>query len=171
MGSLTSSTTSARALDALRRIVQTLRESAAEAQRKVGISGAQLFVLQQLAHKPLTINELAERTSTHQSSVSGVARSLEEAGLAIRQPVEGDHRKVALQLTPRGKQLVRRSPPVAQAALFEALERLPTAARSQLAQRLEQLAEEMGIEARAPMFFEEDKPLARKPGTSRRSRG
>jgi DNA-binding MarR family transcriptional regulator len=58
-------------LDAVRRIVQALRESSRQAERQVGLSGAQLFVLQKLAESPASsVNELAARTHTHQSSVS-----------------------------------------------------------------------------------------------------
>jgi len=40
------------ALDALRRIVQGLQLYSAQAERRTGLSGAQLFVLQQLAEAP-----------------------------------------------------------------------------------------------------------------------
>ena len=76
MGSNTSSR-HPHVLDAMRRIVQALRESSRWAERHVGLSGAQLFVLQTLAETPgLSVNELAERTHTHQSSVSVVVSRL-----------------------------------------------------------------------------------------------
>ena len=74
-------------LDAIRRIVRLLRQSARAAERRTGMSAAQLFVLQQLrsAGGALTPGELAERTLTHQSSVSVVARRLVDGGLVKRQ--------------------------------------------------------------------------------------
>src|SRR5665213_199086 len=69
-------------LDSIRRIVRLLRVSSREAEREVGLSGAQLFVLRTLSeHKFLSVNELAERTHTHQSSVSVVVQVLVDKGL------------------------------------------------------------------------------------------
>jgi DNA-binding MarR family transcriptional regulator len=83
MGSHTNSTAARPrdVLDSLRRIVQVLRESSRRAERQLGISGAQLFVLEKLAEAPSqSLNELAERTHTHQSSVSTVVARLVKRG-------------------------------------------------------------------------------------------
>src|ERR1019366_5949434 len=82
--SRTDSTASARrtdsirsVMDALRRVVRDLRLSARDAERSAGISGAQLFVLQSLAEEPASsLNVLADRTLTDQSSVSVVVNRL-----------------------------------------------------------------------------------------------
>lgn len=64
-----------RVVDALRSIVQSLRISGRLVEQQVGISSAQLYILEELAERPAqSINELAERTFTHQSSVSMVVR-------------------------------------------------------------------------------------------------
>src|SRR4051794_8130303 len=64
-------------MDAIRRIVRVLRVSSRAAEKQVGLSGAQLFVLHKLADTPaLSLNELADRTRTHQSSVSVVVQRL-----------------------------------------------------------------------------------------------
>ena len=77
MGSNISSPHAREVLDAIRRIVQALRESSRAAEKGVGLSSAQLFVLQTLQETPgLSLNELAERTRTHQSSVSVVVTKL-----------------------------------------------------------------------------------------------
>src|SRR6266404_5174776 len=75
-------------LDAIRRVVRLLRQSAREAEKRTGLSAAQLFVLQQLraAGGAVTPGELAERTLTHQSSVSVVVKRLVEARLVSRSP-------------------------------------------------------------------------------------
>ena len=60
-------------LDSFRRIVRVLRESSRAAENSFGLSGAQLFVLQTLSRHPeVSLNELAEHTRTHQSTVSVV---------------------------------------------------------------------------------------------------
>src|SRR4051812_1910780 len=64
-------------LNALRQIVRSLRVSSRAAEQSVGLSGAQLFVLQCLArHSPCSVNELAVHTATDQSSVSVVVSRL-----------------------------------------------------------------------------------------------
>ena len=57
-------------LDSVRWIFQALRESSRRAERQVGLSGAQLFVLQKLAETPgISVNELAERTQIGRAHV------------------------------------------------------------------------------------------------------
>src|SRR5438034_4949060 len=92
-------------LDCVRRIVQTLRVSGRAAEQRVGLTGAQLFVLRQLAaaEGPLSVNELAERTFTHQSSVSVVVHKLETRGLVRRLRSPDDARRMQLSPTPAGK--------------------------------------------------------------------
>src|ERR1700736_4643110 len=83
------------ALDAFRRIVQMLRMSARDAEERVGLSGAQLFALQQLASMPgASVNDLAARTFTHQISVSLVLRRLVERGLVAKVSARDDGRRV-----------------------------------------------------------------------------
>jgi len=54
-----------RVLDAVRRIVQVLRVSSRAAEKLVGLSAAQLFVLHRLEEtQAISLNELAERTLT-----------------------------------------------------------------------------------------------------------
>ena len=75
-------TDSARILDAIRRLVRHLRLADRAAQSELGISGAQLFVLFELGKTPaLSLNDLAARTRTDQSSVSVVVSRLVDAGL------------------------------------------------------------------------------------------
>src|SRR5690348_13047106 len=91
-------------LDSFRRIVRLLRLSSREAEREVGLSGAQLFVLQKLSEaKMLSVNDLAERTHTHQSSVSVVAQTLVDKGLVARARAADDARRLELTLTPAAK--------------------------------------------------------------------
>src|SRR5256885_9415730 len=74
-----------RALDAIRQIVRVLRLSATRAERDSGLSGAQLFVLQKLGDgQAISVNELALRTHTHQSSVSVVIQRLARRRLVRR---------------------------------------------------------------------------------------
>jgi MarR family transcriptional regulator, lower aerobic nicotinate degradation pathway regulator len=156
-----------RILDALRRMTSQLRQADRQAERRLGISGAQLFTLEQLGRAPAqSINQLAELTRTHQSSVSVVVRRLVERGLAARRQADEDARRVELRITAAGQALLRRSPSTPQARLIQALERMPSAARSRLAELLEHMVDEMGASREpAAMFFEESQ---RRRGAKRR---
>lgn len=144
------------ALDALRRIVQALRLSAARAKRHTDLSGAQLFVLQQLADRPAqSLNELAQRTRTHQSSVSTVVTRLVGRGLVSRRRADEDGRRLVLELTPEGRDLLAGAPETAQSRLIAALERLPESQITALASTLEGLVAALGLETQpAQLFFE-----------------
>jgi DNA-binding MarR family transcriptional regulator len=144
-------------LDAFRRIVQTLRESSRRAERRVGLSGAQLFVLHKLAENPRSsVNELAAHTHTHQSSVSAVVTRLVEQGLVQRAPSDSDGRRVELTLSPQGRRAAARVPDPAQARLVAAIEQLAPARRRQLAAALGEVANTLaGADSAPVMFFEE----------------
>ncbi len=150
------------ALDALRRIVQGIRLSAAHAERVTGLTGAQLFVLQQLAEGPAqSLNELALRTRTHQSSVSTVVARLVGRGLVSRRRAPADGRRLVLDLTPSGRALLTDAPKTAQSRLIAALERVPRTALRTLTGHLEQLVAALGMEAEpASLFFESPEPPA-----------
>jgi MarR family transcriptional regulator, lower aerobic nicotinate degradation pathway regulator len=154
-------------LDGVRRIVQALRASSRWAERHVGLSGAQLFVLQKLAESPgISVNELAERTHTHQSSVSVVVSRLAALGLVTRTRSTADGRRVELSLAARARRVVGRAPDVAQERLIRGIERLPPARRHDLALVLGHLATAMQADTSPPrMFFEErtaTRPVRRK---------
>jgi DNA-binding MarR family transcriptional regulator len=145
-------------LDALRRIVRALRTSSRTVEERLGVSGAQLLVLQRLAEGPAnSLNDLAERTFTHQSSMSIVVDRLVAKGLVARERSREDARRIVLSLTPAGRALVRGAPRVAHVRLNEAIGKLPAARVRELAVDLRTVVRLMGAsEQRAPLFLEED---------------
>jgi DNA-binding MarR family transcriptional regulator len=153
-------------LDSLRRIVRGLRLSARDAEREAGISGAQLFVLQTLSEQPASsLNDLAERTLTDQSSVSVVVKRLADRKLVTRKPSPIDARRIELSLTAAGRKLLARCPEPTQARLLGALRRLPPGELEHLTASLAALVAQMGLEeAAARMFFDEEAPTRARRG-------
>lgn len=144
-------------LDALRRIVQALRESSRRAEQQLGISGAQLFVLEKLADGPSqSLNDLAARTFTHQSSVSTVVARLVDQGLVSRQRSSDDSRKLELVLTGRGRRLARRTTGAAQERLIGSIQQIPAESRTHLAALLQHVVAGMNAPARQPRMFFDD---------------
>ena len=153
-------------LDAIRRIVQALRESSRAAEKRVGLSGAQLFVLRTVAESPgLPLTALAERTRTHQSSVSAVVTRLAREGLIERRTASDDARRAELRLSPSGLRRLERAPRTAQERLVASVEALPAADGARLASVLDGLVRGMALPREHPdMFFEEP---ARRAGKRR----
>jgi DNA-binding MarR family transcriptional regulator len=146
-----------RILDSLRRIVQVMRLGSRAAEKRVGLSAAQLFVLQKLAEAPaMSVNALADRTRTHQSSVSVVVRRLVQRGLVARGESDRDGRRVALSLTPRGRALLAKAPAAAQERLIAALDALPDADRRRLAALLDRVVRASGMSQDHPTMLFED---------------
>jgi len=142
--------------DPLRRLVHALHVASRETERRLGVTGAQLFVLTQLRATPsLSINALAERTMTHQSTVSVVVRRLVRRKLVKKVRAEDDARRVELTLTAAGIALLKRAPEVLQVRLAGAIGALAAAERRALAHGLDQLVSELGVGNAPPaMFFE-----------------
>lgn len=137
-------------VDAIRSIVQSLRISGRAAEHLLGISSAQLYILQELSEQPAqSINELAERTFTHQSSVSMVVSRLVEGRLVTRTAARGDARRLSISLTPAGRALLRKAPDAAQTQLVEGLRSLSRGELHALAGHLSTLTTLIGAQTAA----------------------
>lgn len=145
-------------MNAVRSIVRALRINTRAVELKMGISLAQLFVLQQLAERPAdSLNELADRTATHQSSVSVVVRRLVERGLVSRTPSIADKRRIEIAVTPEGRALLAAAPTTVSMELMSALQRMARDDRETLADLLERWLKDANIDfATPPMVGEEE---------------
>src|SRR5256885_4082531 len=129
----------------LRRLVHSMHAASRETERRLGVTGAQLFVLTQLRSTPsLSINALAERTMTHQSTVSVVVRRLVRRKLVKKVRAAADARRVELTLTAAGSTLLRKAPEVMQVRLARAIEALEPDDRRALERGLGHLVRELG---------------------------
>ncbi|HEY2377649.1 MAG TPA: MarR family transcriptional regulator [Gemmatimonadaceae bacterium] len=145
-------------VDGLRRIVHALHHSHRLAEQRWELSAAQLLVLQRLAEAPtLSVNELADRTFTHQSTVSVVVARLVDRGLVRRSRADDDARRAELALTSSGRALLRRAMSSAQAQLFDALDAMPPERLRLIADGVQGVVDALGVATEpAGMFFEDD---------------
>jgi len=144
-------------LNSIRLIVQDLREASRAAEARFGLSGAQLFVLQTLAGTSrMSVNELAARTYTHQSSVSGVVKKLVRRKLVRARRSPTDARRLELVLTAAVLKVVRRAPDASQARLISGVKALSDSERDRLARGILRLVRAMGVEGREAAMFLED---------------
>lgn len=147
-------------MDSLRQIVHALETGSRAAQRTVGLSGAQLLVLHILdAAGVMSINELARKSHTHQSSVSAVVSRLTEAGLVKRAAAAEDARRLELSVTAAGRRALQVRFVTPQQRLMASLERMPSKRARALRMLLEELIRSSGMDSETPpMFFEGGKP-------------
>lgn len=143
-------------LDALRRVVRALRLASGQVERALGISMAQLFVLEQLADgRPHTISELAAKTLTDPSSVSVVVQRLAARRLVSRRPDPADARRAQLRLTRSGRALLDRAPEPLQDKLVAALSALSDRQVAEFSGVLAGIAAALG-EDEPSLFFEKE---------------
>jgi DNA-binding MarR family transcriptional regulator len=152
-------------LNRVRQLVRALRAFDRQAQSRYGLGAAQMFILDVLRQeRELSMNDLADRTATDQSSASLAVGRLEEHGYVRRMPGEADRRQVRVTLTARGRKLVRRTPPAAQEKIMDSASRMSTRERAQLKMLLEKLITGLGAEKERPrmLFQDEEGPSGRR---------
>lgn len=159
-----------RILDAVRNLVRAIRLASTATHHGKVVSAAQAFVLQTLLDSPgLRINDLAEQTSTDQSSVSVVVQKLVDSGLVTKQRSEADARAFEVHLTPAGRALARKTPVAPQLRLLDGVRKLSSSDRSRLADLLEQWIDALGLaDPSPPMLGEDGKTRKRPNGPARR---
>ncbi|HEY3875838.1 MAG TPA: MarR family transcriptional regulator [Candidatus Kapabacteria bacterium] len=143
-----------RILNTLRILVQSLQIASRNAEKRVGLSGAQLFVLEQLrTAKSMSVNELAAATHTSQSTVSVVVTKLVKKGLVSRVRSEMDQRMQMLSITKAGIQTLRSSPETLQDKLIRVLKKMRSEDRSALALHLDTILTQAGLSGIKPELF------------------
>ncbi len=158
MGTNASSATrdAQKVLDGIRRIVQSLHAASRESERRLGLTAAQLFVLRSVAGEDgLSINALADRTFTHQSSVSVVVSRLEARRFVVRQVDRKDGRRRLIVLTARGRRVLAAAPSARQERLVRAVLAMRPPLRRTVARALDRMADAMAAGRRPGMFLEE----------------
>jgi DNA-binding MarR family transcriptional regulator len=153
-----------RALDHIRTLVAALSHSARAVERSTGVTNAQLFLLQQLADADsLSVNDLAARARTQQSTVSIVVARLVRAGLAAKRKSSDDARIAIISLTAKGRRLVKHAPAPPAVALLRAIEVLSEKDSRALATGMDALLRALDLAAPEVTLLFEHAPPARAP--------
>jgi len=109
-------------LQRFRVLIRTAQRHSQWIERQSGVTGAQLWSLQELLEVPgLRVGELATRMALHQSTASNMVDKLESGGLIRKERTSADQRVVRLYLTDSGRELLGRAPSPARGVLPEAL--------------------------------------------------
>lgn len=140
-----------------RLIYGSVKQHFRDVERQCGISGSQLWLLREVATNPGTgVSRLAERLSIHQSTCSLLVEKLVGAGFVSKTRSAEDQRRVGLEVTPTGKQLLKTAPGPAEGILPDALKQLPDESLQTLNANLTQLISHLTMQNEN----DAEKPLA-----------
>ncbi len=141
-------------IDNLRRVFQVVNEQSKKVERETGLTGPQLWAIKVIAEgAPIKVSELARRMYLHPATVVGILDRLEGRGLVTRTRSQEDRRVVEIDLSDQAKELVARSPEVAQGLLVKGLEPLPREQLQHIADGLEQLVKILGAQEIPPKLI------------------
>ncbi|SRR5579883_638574 len=145
-------------LNSLRVLVHALQVGSRTAEEQAGITGAQLFVLENLEDAgSLSVNDLARLTHTHQSTVSVVISKLVKKGLVERVRSEKDARVQMISITKKGEQRLKSARRTVQDKLIRSVKQLSDADRTRLNQTLRKVLAGAGLAELEPQLFLENK--------------
>lgn len=131
-------------LKKFRVIYSSMRQHFREVERTCGVSGSQLWVIQEIANSSgIGVSELAERLSIHQSTCSQLVEKLVARKLIIKERSKEDQRRVGLRLTEQATSLIKLAPAPTQGLLPEILNALPAETIRSLDESLEQVIEQL----------------------------
>jgi len=134
----------ARVLRRFRTVFSAVRSHFRSIETTVGISGAQVWALSQVAaHPGAGISHLARTMDIHQSTASNLVRALLESGLVVSEKGETDRRAVHLRATAKGLRILARSPEPFTGLLPDALKRLDPATLERMDKDLARLIREL----------------------------
>jgi DNA-binding MarR family transcriptional regulator len=133
-------------LQKFRIVIRAAQRHSQWVEKQCGVSGAQLWVIQELSEHPgLRVGELARRMAIHQTTVSNLLYGLEKRGLISKERDRSDQRVVKLVLSDSGKALLESAPKPARGLLPEAMRKLDPEAMVLLDQGLQALIDGIGL--------------------------
>ena len=107
-------------LIAIRKIIQSIALNSKSLVKRVGLTGPQLTILQEVAQTgEVSVGEVANAISLSQGTVTGILERMEMRGLVARKRSDIDKRRVLVQITAAGEQLLETAPPLMQEVFIE----------------------------------------------------
>lgn len=112
-------------VDDLRRVFQAVHSYTRRVKKASGLTGPQLWAIKMIADSgPIRVSDLSRKMYLHPATVIGILDRLARLGLIKRTRSRKDRRVVHVSLTKEGKEVVQRSPEVAQGMIVSGLEAL-----------------------------------------------
>lgn len=141
----------------LRIVIRAAQRHSAWIEKQCGVTGAQMWVLQELHESPgLRVGEVARRLAIRQATASNLVESLARKLCIDKLRDPEDQRVVRLFLSRRGVDIIKRAPKAARGLLPEALRKMDAADLRHLA---------IGLRALLGMIESGDEKFALQPLT------
>ena len=114
--------------------------------KKTGLSGAQLWIMQQVYNfNGISNAELAKNLTIHVSTCSLLVNKLIKKNLIEKKRDPKDERKIVLTLSPKGKQLMAKAPKSPEGAIPSTLKKLNIEELEELNKVLTKFAKKMKV--------------------------
>ena len=137
---------SVQVLKKFRIIFGSVRQHFREVEQTCGVTGSQLWILQEVAKKPgIGVSELADRLSIHQSTGSQLVEKLVVRGLIAKERSSEDQRRVGLHVSEEASKVLKNMPGPAEGILPEALQAMPEQALESLDASLREVIGQLRI--------------------------
>jgi DNA-binding MarR family transcriptional regulator len=149
-------------LVSLRRIIRATSLYSRRLGKAMGLTTPQLMVVRAIGEDGLpTASEVARAVSLSQATVTTILNRLESRGLVTRERSSEDRRRVKLQLTEPGLQVLRDAPLPLQESFSARFSKLPSWEQHQIVAALERVASMMDAEEldAAPLLTSGDEVL------------
>ena len=131
-------------LKKFRVIFGSVRHHFRQVEASCGISGSQLWLLQEVIKTPgIGVSELAARLSIHQSTCSQLVEKLAARGLLSKERSKEDQRRVGLQPTAAARELLGVAPGPVEGVLPDALMALSERDLAELDGQLSKVIEQL----------------------------
>ncbi len=133
---------------ALRKIIQAIDMNSKKLVKRVGLTGPQLVILQEISSQgEVTAGEIARAVSLSQATVTGILDRMEKRGLIARQRSERDKRRIMISITAMGEQVLKDAPPLMQEAFVERFSNLKDWEQTMILSALQRLVSIMDARA------------------------
>ncbi len=131
---------------ALRRVIRAVDLHSRTLAASHGLTGPQALVLKALQAGRLTAGALATNVSLSQGTVTDILKRLEQRGLIERIRDTQDRRRVLVEATKAGLEVLRKSPPLLQERFAQRFNNLQDWEQNQLLSSLQRIAAMMDAE-------------------------
>jgi DNA-binding MarR family transcriptional regulator len=114
--------------------------------KKTGLSGSQLWIMQQIYNfNGISNSELAKNLTLHVSTCSILVNKLIKKGLVEKTRSSTDERRIVLTITSKGKQLMAKAPKSPEGAIPSTLKKLSIEELEELNKVLTKFARKMKV--------------------------
>lgn len=133
---------------ALRKIVQAIDMNSKKLVKRVGLTGPQLVLLQEISRLgEVTPGEIARAVSLSQATVTGILERMERRGLIARERSDRDKRRIMVRTTIDGERTLEDAPPVLQETFLERFSNLEEWEQTMILCALQRLVVIMNVDA------------------------